>query len=151
VEPVLVEHSVERVFFTWYRTRQNLLKEYLMKILVVGYTTNWKAQVFEALPENCDTVIKGDVLCALEAQEAAVGGFDLYILGNRLCEDNNAGLLILREARTIGDQTPTVIFSEQVNDAALAEIETLNGIWIKSNMPQAGETLASTIEHVLAT
>ncbi len=121
-----------------------------MKILVVGYTTNWKTKVLAALPEECDIIIKGDAVQAIEAQETVPDGFSLYILGNRLCEYNDAGLLILREARAIGDETPTIIFSDQVSDTVHVEIEKLGGMWIHSSSSKADERLACSVAEILA-
>jgi hypothetical protein len=123
-------------------------KEYLMNVLIVGYSPDWKARVMGALPKGCVTFIRRDYIQAIEVQED-VEGFNLYVLGNQLIEHNDAGLLLLQEARGVKDTTPTIIFSDRVSSEVHAEIKKLGGVWIDSSQLGADELLTTKARELL--
>jgi DNA-binding response OmpR family regulator len=120
-----------------------------MKILVVGYTPNWRKIVREAIPAGHSITIKKDSIDAIEAQMHE--DFDLYVLGGRLLSEPKAAVYLLEEAKKEDDKTPTIVFSHECDKETESRIAELGATMIRSDEPNANEALTQAIVELLQT
>lgn len=123
----------------------------MFRILVVGYSCDWRKRVSDALGVKYELVVCCDEIAAYSKLEVDKMYFDLYIFSNYRVTDGGIGLKLLSEARTLDDpdNTPTIIFSDSVDEAGVQRISELDGIWIDVDNPNAIAALKHTVSELL--